>query len=487
MNNKINEDCICVLKKNSNTNQIDIDFINIENENESLLNTFSNICNTQNIENIIEFISNSKALNELNSNYRYCIKLSGHNEGLKEKPNLIEDIKKRYKIIEENKNQYDLIITNSTIKGQNDFEKNINDLKDTILNTFILWNKASSISKCYYKCQKDTSILTFSHRINGWSNPVYQLTDNFSIEIKTNFGYGKSSYFYIKLKFKEIEITPLSEWIEYEFAKFSEIIRYTQSYPLVNEAWSDVMKYSKDACNLSIINEMLFIDKYILKECEIMVNGLENILNNEEFLFKKINTFEKIKVNKEGILLIDFRGEKISGALDFINKILEYENISTISAFINRIEICNKKIQPTLLIESENIKKTLLNLSLEIESLNNTYTLLYKENEAFNHKRKLIKNEIQLIENKQVEINEIDLIDKTFNERYPEYLEFIQHFTQIVEKLKYSRDKYQLNLTLYNNFISYLNKIDIYFNKKLNPSNFKIIKSKYNTNITKLI
>ena len=48
------------------------------------------------------------------------------------------------------------------------------------------------------------------------------VTPNFSVEIKTNFGYGSVSYFYTKLKYKNIEITPFSEWVDYEFARFAK-------------------------------------------------------------------------------------------------------------------------------------------------------------------------------------------------------------------------------------------------------------------------
>ena len=95
-----------------------------------------------------------------------------------------------------------------------DVEKCETQLKEEIKDKYILWNNAFSINKAYNICKKDKSILSFSHRKDGWSNPVYQLTQNFSVEIKTNFGYGRKSYFYTKLNYKEIDITPVSEWIE---------------------------------------------------------------------------------------------------------------------------------------------------------------------------------------------------------------------------------------------------------------------------------
>src|SRR5690606_38411441 len=127
-----------------------------------------------------------------------------------------------------------------------------------------------------------------------WSNPEFKLSENFTVVLKTNFGYGSASYFYIKLKYKNIEITPFSEWIDYEIAKFTEIIRYTKSFvyrllrgiyngkrvyqqKMENSNWQDAIDYTKTACNVSLKDEVDFVRKYIIDECERMVAGLENI------------------------------------------------------------------------------------------------------------------------------------------------------------------------------------------------------------------
>ena len=74
-----------------------------------------------------------------------------------------------------------------------------------------------------------------------------------------------------------------------------------------------------EACNLSMYNEVEFVDKYIISECEKMTIGLENIFESEQFTFKKRDKNEYV-VDKKGHALIEFRGVKISGSLDFINK-----------------------------------------------------------------------------------------------------------------------------------------------------------------------
>ena len=75
-------------------------------------------------------------------------------------------------------------------------------------------------------CTFNLDILTFSHREEGWSNPVYQLTPNFSVEIKTNFGFGSTSYFYTKHNLKGFLMVPEQDdlsggfyWSEEEVAR----------------------------------------------------------------------------------------------------------------------------------------------------------------------------------------------------------------------------------------------------------------------------
>ena len=45
----------------------------------------------------------------------------------------------------------------------------------------------------FEKLKERTDILVLSNRIGGWSNPKFQLSKDFSIEVKSNFGFGRAS------------------------------------------------------------------------------------------------------------------------------------------------------------------------------------------------------------------------------------------------------------------------------------------------------
>ncbi|WP_458626468.1 hypothetical protein [Winogradskyella sp. PC D3.3] len=458
MKENINETVLSVLRKNKNTNQIEIDYVNFENPLSNEILAFEQTCDNpkSTLKDIIEFIKKTTAFNLLTTSYRYCSYLDSSYQAFSaNNQDTITEINNRNQLIlfnvKENPEKYDA-------------KKEIEHFKQELKKKYNLWVKAYSINKTYRICHEDKSIIAFSHRIDGWSKPLYQLTPNFSLEIKTNFGYGRASYFYTKLKYKDIEITPFSEWINYEFAEFSEIVRYTQSHLLENEYWLEAMVFSKDACNMSTTDEVKFVEKYIIEECEEMVKGLEEIFHKEHFSFKhrEKNNYTK---DKKGHVLVEFRGEKISGALDFISKILEFKKITSIQTFINRIEVINKKIQPILKEEAKIIKIKLSNLKVEKDELKPKYDFVIEENNLYNKKKTDIQK--SMIANGELDLRQIDTVrlNKEFIAKYPEYEDFTKEYKSITKSYKTLIEQINNLTKVYDNITSYKEKIIQHFKK----------------------
>ncbi|MCK8482260.1 hypothetical protein [Psychroserpens algicola] len=344
-----------------------------------------------------------------------------------------------------------------------------------------LWINAFNIQKAYRKCYEDSKILTFSHRINGWSNPEYQLSENFTIELKTNFGYGSSSYFYIKIRYKNIDITPISEWVNYEIARFSEIVRYTKSFAyksfnnifkgrrkfksrIENKYWQDAMDFAMIACNCSRRNETEFIEKYVIEECEKMVDGLVHIMNSEKFSFigEKDKRYE---VDKKGSQLIEFRGEKVSGAIDFISKIIEYNQIAEIQNFITRIEDINKEIKPILEAEIIMIRTQLASLSQELQLLKPEYEKVKSKNAEFENS--INKLRIEMEKNKVLQYNNVDAekLMEQFIQLNPDYDEFQIEYNKINDEYSKLKQKIEIRNQLKANINHFIFKITNYFSK----------------------
>jgi hypothetical protein len=455
MKEKINEEVLCVLRKD-NSNKIIIDYLYIVNPFKTIVDKLAELCEKPEttIQQIVTYIQNTENFEQLSAHYRYCVSLRNAYQGISaNNQDFIKEINQRHQLILNNKKD-----TPDAYK----LEEAIEGLKTEIKDKYILWSKAFAINKTYSLCREDKSILTFSHRIDGWSNPVYQLTPNFSVEIKTNFGYGSVSYFYTKLKYKNIEITPFSEWVDYEFARFSEIICYTKSHLLINENWLEAMEFSRDACNLSLTNEVKFVEKYVIDECEKMVSGLEELFNKEYFTFKNRGRGE-YSVDKNGHVLVEFRGEKISGALDFLSKILEFDKITAMENFIKRIEKCNTRIQPILAEEAKILKIKIENLNEEKNELQPKYDEVLKTINVYNSERSKLQQE--MINKGGLNSNWIDTqkLENAFVSKFPDFAEFILEYKRVTESYRILTEQIQNNTKVRDNIVAHNNKIMEHF------------------------
>lgn len=304
---------------------------------------------------------------------------------------------------------------------------------------------------------------------------LYPLSPDFVIEFDTNFGYGASSYFYLILTYKGLDIIPFSQWILYRCAGWKEIIRYSQAYDLQNYYWLTAMEYAQEAYNLSITDEQVFISRYIIGECEKMVNGLESMLINDKFKKYSLGGIYSEEVYLKGHDLVEFRGEKISGALSFISKILEFEKIGSFKNFINRIEICNKKIQPVLENEIVEITKELVPLVSEMTPLEikyqeslSRYSSYSKEREELVHS--LIKENGEHYKYWYLPDNEFKEQHpgyKTFNElfveQHPEYPIFFNTYSEVCKKYFELSSIINLLKTTQENIVKYNRAIEKYF------------------------
>lgn len=492
----INEGFLITLTTVGHQSPIVIGKIDIINPFQEFLSSLKIICDDakSSIHDLIIFLNNSEELIQLNGNYKYCEALASATGLLSyNNQNQIGEIAARNDVLSLNKKYAIDSLTKRTSSGKifergfkekmntidDEYQRETEEFKLEIYKNYELISNAYSINKTYRKCYEDKKIITFSHRIRGWSSPAHNLNEHFSIELKTNFGFGGSSYFYVKIKYKNIDICPISEWINYEFAESSEIIRYTKSYTkkefrdgnrnhkirIDNEFWHDALIFAKEACNCSINDEVIFVETYILKECEDMVKGLENIMNKTSFTFdgKDKNNAKKYSVDKSGHRLIDFRGEKIVGALDFISKILEFENITSIENFIKRIEELNRLMQPILVAELLVIPNKLSDLSTKHEELKPEFNDVKEKHKFYLDEKQHIKNEIVLL--RKIRANQVDSeeINEVFKQRFPEYDKFkvlyeeiVKHYERLTEEIS------SLNLTFIN-ITSYSLKIEQYF------------------------
>jgi len=465
---KINTESLCILKLNANKNIVNIDYIPIV-KNHTLSSKFAGLTHLNEDENysVADLISYSESnLTELLQEFSHCESLKDSYQQLPQ--NTHNQFLSRFH--ELNKRISDTPSENSyLIKVLND---DLISLKKKFYFQMLRRLRAIEISSAYKICENDKSILTFSHRRIGWSNPSYKLTSNFTFDIKTNFGYGHVSYFYTKLIFKGIEIVPFSDWVYYPNANFSEIIRFSKKHELEDKDWVIALSYAKDACNLSLTNESAFIAKYIVSECERMVSELESLLSKNEFVYhqESIKSDEKSfriepitqKIVLSSHALIEYRGEKISGSLNFIEKILLFEKIRNMSSFVQRIKDLNLKVLPILknevpLIVSEisNLKIKQAEIKSNLDSLNPDYETYKRVFHEFNSKERIINPTLSGDQN--------SIIESKFNASHPELKIIKDKYLEInLEYLEISNKVNALEMTN-RNINSYIGEIHKFF------------------------
>jgi hypothetical protein len=443
---KINETHICILKKYGNLLKVETIKMNFEFKNS--LTEFQRMCNNENKERyeLDNFLLHSPLKNIL-PYFDYCENLSSAFEVF----NVYETIDfEEYK-----KRENDLI---NSLEEHNKTQPNI--LKDIPeeLKKFKKYMKRNifhnihkrvvpyMLKENYAKFSKNNEILAYSHRKKGWTFPDFKLGKDFDVIFKTNFGYGSSSYFFTIIRYKGIEILPYSDWISYANVNKTDIIRYTRKYYLKNSAWLETMDFTAKLYNYSITDPGTFINEYIINECQEMVEGLVDLLNRNEDL-EVIHSYfiPNKKIELKGIEVLIYKGEKISGALTFIQKISELMRFSSkIDFLIKQIYSCNLSIYPELNLEVASLKSYLKHLQDELNSILPEWECLKSEKEHYDVQLEKIHSKVNAVYS---ELNFKELqkkADLLFSQEYPEstmiYKEFNDINTQFNELNKKIRD-----------------------------------------------
>lgn len=440
----VNQEVICILRWNSENTEILLDEVKIKRPMKKVVDDLVEYCgkNIQ-VKDLIDYVNSQPILHKLNGKYKYCEFLEQANQGVfANHPAILSqliEIQKTYKQKIDYLNNLKLLDTNAVEQININYRHSFENIIKIICNEYPKWEIADSINKCYRECRDRPDILTFSHRLTGWSNPIYKLTNDLYMEIKTNFGYGRSSYFFTKLRYKDIDIIPYSELILYRHRKAAEIIRYSQKYPLKNSSWVDALNYAKDSCNASLLNLKEFINRYIFVEAEKMIYGLELMFKESHFQTKG-NDGKPEHFDLTGRPLLQFRAEKICGAIGFMDSLLSVHAIVNVEIFIKKIKLLNIKIKPQLTHEIPFIENDLEIAKLDLSSLLERKSKLKFIFDDYLEKRKdLIKKMLSDVGGANIltDTAEIDyaVVNKEFCKKYPEFKEVSESMSEICNEI----------------------------------------------------
>ena len=243
---------------------------------------------------------------------------------------------------------------------------------------------AHNYSKKLGEIRKDDNVKMYSTDQIGWKDFEYKANEVITVYLKTNFGYGISSYFFCNLKYKDINILPYSWTVKYYYVEMIDFVRYTRRYRPNRASWPEVFNFVVTTANMAKHEPEKFIKEWIVNEIEEMLKGMRLYMSSPntqlaEFLNVKRKVFlydihevaeyafkdvirncnnrdrEEYKaMPKEKV--IAFKAEKITGSLLLLDNLKKLSEIaSVIIPYIKEIEEMNIKLQPEIEYHISNI------------------------------------------------------------------------------------------------------------------------------------
>lgn len=253
----------------------------------------------------------------------------------------------------------------------------IRDKKRRFLTEARRYVDAFSYHKQVASFLSDPSVKMYSTETIGWSSFSFDISDDVKINVRSNFGYGWSSYFFVNLTYKGIDIHPYSYWVKYYNASKESLMRYTRNYETDRKSWDSALKFVEDVANKSNDNNVTFVNEFILNEVEELMRGLRNImkmpLNYLQKCYEARN--HKLESNIIGIwhdsddfgagynvykseLAMAVMAEKITGSIDFLSNLKEFAVIlPQLNDSIEEIKKMSKDIMPELVRSIADIQK----------------------------------------------------------------------------------------------------------------------------------
>ena len=452
-NVSVNDTHMCVLRKVESENRVKVDFVELKFEFQEQLNELELMANNPNrtVLELQDYVKNSP-LRVLERDYNFCNFLDGTYQWMPVAEKIsIYDYQSKIAEFEKNKDD--------SGKSQYTSDKRqayFNSIKRHVL-PYMLQEK-------YRLLNNDPTVLAYSHRRVGWAAPSFNLNEDLRVDYLTNFGYGMSSYFFTQIYYKGIGILPYSEWVHYYYASTSDIIRYTRRHLLENREWINVMDITAEIYNYAMSNPEDFVKKYIINEVEEMVSGLENILKSSSHYRILYSFFNKNKaLYLEGDDLIRFKGEKISGALNFLDQLCRLTSVcGSVAPYIKRIMNCNISVATELGQAIDAKSETLQELESKIKDEQPKWDVLNTKNEKYERERSemwdTIKKEKEFAEN---DLNAIRVErDARFTKEHPEYAAFKMEY-DTESKVYYDlRSKRGSALSFIKELQSYLDRIE---------------------------
>ena len=251
-------------------------------------------------------------------------------------------------------------------------EKKLDEYKASLKVSYLSSAKrfimASDYRTAMMAAKSRPSVKMYSTDTLGWSSFEYRVTDDVTITIGTNFGYGSSSYFHLGLRYKGIDVLPYSFVVKYYHAKMDDLIRYTRRYEVAHESWNLAFEFVEEMANLAAEDPDAFVNETIVNEIREMIGGLRVMLEpSNSFMeryiaavgaggrrdYETVRNMDSYDSNKYRVypeeMGMAVKAEKITGSLDFLsNLMLLSETIPYVKDAIREINAMSVALLPQM-------------------------------------------------------------------------------------------------------------------------------------------
>ena len=222
------------------------------------------------------------------------------------------------------------------------------------------------------------------------------------------------------------------------------------------------MAFTADVYNSAVSDPESFVQKNILNEVEEMVSGLEKIQSATNYRAQE-SFFNPSTIIITGDDMVRLKGEKISGALSFLDQLQTLAPITDkVGSYIKRIMNCNFTVVAELEEAISGKKKYLKTILANIEKEQPKWDKLSSKNDEYNKIRgemfDAIGEEKEFKEKSWSTIS--DERDKRFAKEHPEYAAFKAEYDaehKVYYDLCAKRDQAQ---SFIEEIQSYLDKIE---------------------------
>lgn len=320
-------------------------------------------------------------------------------------------------------------------------------IEDSVLCDFFNYNYATSLSETYcylpeipaksldrntrsyrqnaYLMQqaidefkKKNDVVAFSHRYNGFKYFDWNLNDDITFHIDTNFGFGSKSFFDVTFMYKDVKLTPYSYYVKYRKSDYDSVVRCTYCYYPKFEEWERVMKDCIDFYDAVVNGTESYVFEWIQKQIETMIDELNKIVFSSSYTFYD----ERHNVNKVSKMTTltndDFwiiKAEKIANSLEFIKNLEALPTQIEADKYSTRLLEIAETFVPML---SEKISAMQKKVSIEEDKLRSlkmkgNYPLYLRIKEEYYYKKQWFSA--------SKKFSMIRFLMKLLNRLYPQY------------------------------------------------------------------